>query len=96
MGDQCHIYLFGDQSYDYAKELRDLVRSSTDPLLTAFFEKVYYSLRTEVGDLPQHQRKDFKRFANFPELAALSQTEQLHPSLDQALFCAYLLASFIR
>lgn len=96
MSEVYHIYLFGDDTFDYSKALHDLVHSNSDPLVIAFFEKTYYALRAEVGVLPQHQRQEFERFANFSELAAQALAGSLHPSLHQALICAYQLASFIR
>jgi Starter unit:ACP transacylase in aflatoxin biosynthesis len=96
MSDSCHIYLFGDQTFDYSKELRGLVHLNSDPLVISFFEKTYCALRTEIGNLPQHQRQEFERFSNFSELAALNLAGPLHPSLDQALSCAFQLASFIK
>ena len=96
MGELCHIYLFGDQTFDYSQELRNLVHLNSDPLVISFFEKTYYALRAEIGSLPQHQRQEYGRFSSFPELAAENLAGSLHPSLDQALSCAYQLASFIR
>lgn len=96
MSELCHIYLFGDQTFDYSKELCHLVHLNSDPLVISFFEKTYYALRGEIGNLPQHQRQEFERFANFSELVAQKLAGSLHPSLDQALSCAYQLASFIR
>ena len=96
MGEPCHIYLFGDQTFDYSKELGDLVHLNSDPLVISFFEKTYYALRAEIGNLPQHQRQEFERYSSFPKLVALNLAGPLHPSLEQALSCAYQLASFIR
>ena len=96
MGEPYHIYIFGDQTFDYSKGLRDLARLNSDPLLVRFFESVYVALRDEIGNLPRCQRQKFARFSNFPELAALNRNTSLHPSLDHALSCAYQLASFIR
>ena len=96
MGEPSHIYLFGDQVFDFSKELRDLVHLNSDPLVVSFFEKAYHALRAEIGNLPQHQSQEFERFSSFPELVALNLAGPLHPSLEQALSCAYQLASFIR
>ncbi|MCJ1401237.1 hypothetical protein MMC11_004449 [Xylographa trunciseda] len=95
MADSCHIYLFGDQSFDYTHGLRDLVHSRSDPLLEWFFEKTYYELRTEISTLPQKQQAEYGKFSNFAELTAHKVAGSLHPALDQALSCAYQLASFI-
>lgn len=96
MHKSCHIYLFGDQTFDGSKELRDLVRFNSDPLVISFFEKTYYALRAEIGNLPQHQRQEYGRFSSFSELAAQNVARSLPPSLDQAMSCAYQLASFIK
>lgn len=96
MCEPCHIYLFGDQTFDCSKELRDLVRLNSEPLVISFFEKTYYALRAEIGNLPQHQRQQYRRFSSFSELAAQNCAGSLPPSLDQAMSCAYQLASFIK
>ena len=96
MGDSWHIYAFGDQTFEYSKELRNLVHLNSDPLLISFFQWTYLALRTEIGRLPQHQQHDFARFSNFSELASSTRSGSLHPSLDQALSCAFQLALFIR
>ena len=96
MGDSCHIYLFGDQTFDYTKHLRDLVHSKNDPFLEWFFEKTYWELRTEISTLPQRQQFEYGKFSNFAELTANKAAGSLHPALDQALCCAHQLASFIR
>ncbi|KAI9689779.1 MAG: Type I Iterative PKS [Bathelium mastoideum] len=95
MADSCHIYLFGDQTFDYSKGLRDLVHSRSDPFLEWFFEKTYCELRSEISALPQKQQAQYGKFSNFAELTAHKLAGNLHPALDQALSCAYQLASFI-
>ncbi|KAL8717163.1 MAG: hypothetical protein Q9225_005573 [Loekoesia sp. 1 TL-2023] len=95
MGEISHIYIFGDETFDYSKHLHYLVHHPGDPLVASFFDKTYYALRAEIGTLPQRQQKEFKRFANFPELSAQKLEGLIHPSLDQALSCAYQLARFI-
>ena len=95
MGDARDFYIFGDQTSDYSKELRDLVHSNKDHLLIAFFEQTCLALRTEIGNLPHQQQHVIARFSNFSELAAFERAESFHPALDQALSCAYQLALFI-
>ena len=91
-----HIYVFGDETFDYSKGLGDLVHQNNDPLVVHFFEQTYYALRAEIGRLPQRQQQVFVRFSNFAELAAQGLAGSLHPGLDLALVCAYQLARFIR
>ena len=97
MGEISHVYVFGDETFDYSKDLHSLVHQNDDPLVISFFDKTYHALRAEIGSLPQHrQRRDFERFSSFAELSARKTEGLLHPSLDQALSCAYQLARFIR
>ena len=96
MGEIGHIYIFGDETFDYGKHLHHLVHQQDDPLVRAFTENVYYALRAEIGRLPQRQQQEFGRFASFAELTAQRLDGPIHPALDQALSCAYHLARFIR
>ena len=96
MGDLAHVYVFGDETFDYSKDLHCLVHQNNDPLIISFFERTFYALRAEIGSLPQHRQRDFERFSSFVELSAQKSEGLLHPSLDQALSCAYQLAHFIR
>lgn len=96
MGEISHIYVFGDETFDYSKGLSDLVHQNGDALVVHFFEKTYHALRAEIGHLPQRQQQVFLRFSNFAELAAQSLAKTLHPGLDLALACAHQLARFIR
>ena len=95
MAEPRHIYIFGDQTFDYGPKLRDLVRSK-DHYLISFFEQVYSALRQEINDLPTRTQQDLGRFSNFAELVANSLNGPIHPSLEQTLTCTFQLASFIR
>ena len=91
-----HIYVFGDETFEYSKDLNQLVHEHNDPLVVAFFERAYFALRAEIGRLPQHQQKPLSRFSSFSELSAQKLDSCLHPALDQALSCAHQIAHFIR
>lgn len=96
MGEINHIYVFGDETFNYSKGLSDLAHHNSDPLVVHFFEKTYRALRAEIGHMHPRQQQVLLRFSNFGELAAQSLAESLHPGLDLALACAYQLARFIR
>ena len=96
MGTQAHIYLIGDQTYDYDRSLRELLHSEHEAILSSFFERSYYALRAEVGKLLQSHRGQFQRFSGLADLLVLRSDCQLHPALDQALTCIYQLGTFIR
>ena len=96
MGNQTHVYLIGDQTYDYGRALRELLHSEHEAILSSFFERSYYALRAEVGKLPQSHRGQFQRFSSLADLLVLRRDCQLHPALDQALTCTCQLGTFIR
>lgn len=96
MDQHTHIYLFGDQAFDFSAELWTLLLPSGDPILTTFLDGAFNALRAEVGELSQAQRAPFRRFSSLHDLIALRHENLLHPALEQALSCAYQLACFIR
>jgi hypothetical protein len=96
MDQHTHIYLFGDQTFDFSAGLWTLLLPSSDPILTSFLEGAFSALRAEVGELSQAQRAPFRRFSSLHDLLALRHDSLLHPALEQALSCLYQLAYFIR
>ncbi|KAK3370622.1 polyketide synthase [Podospora didyma] len=90
------IVLFGDLTCDYTAGLRSLVAVKENALLGAFFERVTFGLRQEIGKLPQVERAQFTKFITFHELVARVQEKAaVHPALEKALVCTYQLACFI-
>ena len=96
MAETGHIYVFGDETFDYSNDLNSLVHQDNDPLVVSFFEKAYFALRSEIGHLARHDQRGFHKFSSFQELSALKVDGRVHPALDQALSCAHQLAHFIR
>lgn len=91
-----HVYIFGDETFDYRRNLSNLVHQESNPLVTRLFEKIHQALRAEIGRLPTLRQREFLKFSNFAELAAQAVAGALHPSIDLALACTYQLAQFIR
>ncbi len=89
------IYLFGDQTYDVNARLRPLL-SDTNPILTSFFERVYYAIRAEIARLPLRSREAFPRFSSIADLLFRQRQGGLNPALEKALSCIYQLGYFIR
>ncbi|KAE8150929.1 hypothetical protein BDV25DRAFT_139362 [Aspergillus avenaceus] len=91
------IVLFGDLTCDSVAGLRTLVTIKDNPLLTAFFERVTFGLREEIGFLPFVQREQFVQFITLEELLAkIQQSVCPHPAIEKALACTYQIACFIR
>lgn len=98
MTDKTQIILFGDLTCDSVAGLCSLVRIKENALLTSFFERVAFALRTEIGSLPYFQRDSCVQFNTFAELLRKTQksTTRPHPAIEKALVCAYQLACFIK
>ncbi len=96
MDQQTHVYIFGDEAFDYSAGLRSLLARSRDPLLASFFDGAFSAIRGEVGKLLQALRAQFDRFSSLQDLIALRNESLLHPALEQALNCVYQLGCFIR
>ncbi|KAF2703807.1 putative polyketide synthase [Pleomassaria siparia CBS 279.74] len=98
MADTVTVLLFGDVTCDYDTGLRSLSTRTDNPILSSFFERVAFALRTELGKLPQIQKSDsgFVKFTTFIELLSrLRQTQTPNHALEKALTCVHQFAIFI-
>ena len=96
MADQLKLYLFGDQTYDVQLELKDLMRSRTNPVLENFLAKAYNAIRTELYELPCEIREGLPRFTCLEDLILRGQGGKRCIPLDMAVTCMYQLGIFIQ
>lgn len=96
MEDPSRVYLFGDQTADFTSGLRRLLQAKNDSLLTAFFQKCYYSLRKEISQLSPSQRQNFPRFTSILDLLARYRESGPNPALESPLTTIYQLGCFIQ
>ncbi|KAJ9668079.1 hypothetical protein H2201_001885 [Coniosporium apollinis] len=89
------IYLFGDQTHSFDAGLRRLYQQKENGPLTAFFEKVHFALRREIGQLPVAERQWFPAFTSVVDLLARHRESGNNPALEGALTCIHHLACFI-
>jgi hypothetical protein len=90
-------FLFGDMTYDVIAKLSKLLTVNNNPTLTAFFERSYHALRSEIGTLPRRQRESFPRFSSIADLCTRQTVDGgLSPALLKALTIIYQLGYFIR
>ncbi|RHZ62531.1 uncharacterized protein CDV56_100710 [Aspergillus thermomutatus] len=47
MKPETHLFLFGDQTYDFVPDLRRLLSCRSKPILNAFLEQSYYVIRAQ-------------------------------------------------
>ena len=96
MENPSRVYLFGDQTADFAPGLRRLLQAKNDSLVIAFLQKCYYALRQEISQLPPSQRQIFPRFTSILDLLSRYRESGPNPALASALTIIYQLGCFIQ
>jgi hypothetical protein len=96
MVQELQVYLFGDQTFNFAPKLHLLLQSRNNPIMTAFFEQAYYVIRAEVNRVPLVHRESFPRFASIADLLAKFRQGNISPAFQTALAYVYQLGAFIR
>ncbi|KAI9731500.1 MAG: Type I Iterative PKS [Cirrosporium novae-zelandiae] len=96
MAGSVEVFLFGDQTSIFDTGLRQLFQVKGNALLTSFFERVYYILRSEVGRLSAAEREQFPRFTSIVDLLArYRESNTSNPAIESALTSTHQLATFI-
>ncbi|KAL8665034.1 MAG: hypothetical protein Q9202_002590 [Teloschistes flavicans] len=89
------LYLFGDQTYDVRRHLKELLRYRTNPTVEEFLGKAYDAIRKELYTLPPQVREGLPRFTCVDDLVLWKEGGRRCIPLDMALTCMYQLAVFI-
>jgi len=96
MSSSTRVFLFGDQTYDFASDLTELIRTQDNPLLTAFLDQAHYVIRAEMSQaLPLKERKA-SRTSNLAHLLHKYKSGDLSPAFQTALSCVCQLGTFIK
>jgi UDP-2,3-diacylglucosamine pyrophosphatase LpxH len=88
MSDRTLVLLFGDVTCDYDAGFQALAARKDSPILTDFFARVAFALRSEIGNLPVSDRENsgLVNFSGFIELLArLRKAKTRHNALEKAL-----------
>ena len=96
MVQQLRVFLFGDQTFDFAADLQALLQNRSNPILAAFFEQSYYALRAEVDHVAVNQQIQFPRFNSLADLLSEFRRGKTNPAFQTALACIFQLGTFIR
>ncbi|KAL6237529.1 putative sterigmatocystin biosynthesis polyketide synthase [Aspergillus navahoensis] len=90
------LFLFGDQTYDFAVDLRDLLNIRNNPILVAFLEQSHYVIRAQmIRELPPKEHKQ-ARTASLAELLQKYVDRKLPSAFQTALSCITQLGLFMR
>lgn len=91
------ILLFGDQTTDPRKQLRDqLLAGRKNVLLNHFIQKVGTALRHEISQLSFSEQDGIPNFSSVDELTDRSSiTDVIHPGIASALLCVSQLTKYL-
>ncbi|KAL4784871.1 beta-ketoacyl synthase [Aspergillus varians] len=94
--DSTRLFLFGDQTYDFVPELRELLAIRNNPILIAFLEQSHYVVRAQmIQKLPPKEHKQ-ARAASLAEVLQKYVDGKLPSAFQTALSCITQLGSFMR
>lgn len=94
--DSTRLFLFGDQTYDFVPELRDLLTIRNNPILVAFLEQSHYVIRAQM--IQKLTSKEYKqaRTASLAEVLQKYVDGKLPSAFQTALSCITQLGFFMR
>ncbi|KAL4816998.1 putative sterigmatocystin biosynthesis polyketide synthase [Aspergillus spinulosporus] len=90
------LFLFGDQTYDFVADLRELLNVRNNPILVAFLEQSHYVIRGQmIRELPPKEHKQ-ARTASLAELLQKYADRKLPSAFQTALSCITQIGLFMR
>jgi hypothetical protein len=96
MTEPMRVYVFGDQTFDIADSLSNVIRNADDALVPDFLEQAGQTLKDEILKLAPDQQEKCPRFAKVLDLVPLWRSCTLNPPLGQALTCITHVTTFLR
>ena len=91
-----NIILFGDLTYDFRKELLQLLHMKDCASLVDFFERIPSALQAEIALAPQAEQRWLPKSTNLVEMVDNMDTIHGSPVINFALLCVYQLGRFLR
>lgn len=96
MATPVNVFLYGDQSYDFVPNLRELLKTNDNPILSAFLDQAHYVIRAQaIKSLPPAVHKPC-RTATLAQLLRKYVDGVLPASFTTPLFCIAQLGSFMK
>lgn len=90
------ILIFGDLTYDFRKDLLQLLHVKDCASLIDFFARLHSAIQNEIVSLPQREQRWFPRSSNLVELLDKIDTTQGTPVVSFTLLCIYQLGRFLK
>ncbi|KAL4898948.1 putative sterigmatocystin biosynthesis polyketide synthase [Aspergillus multicolor] len=90
------LFLFGDQTYDFVPEMRELLGIRDNPILVAFLEQSHYVVRFQMFRELSPEEHKRSRTASLAELLQKYVDRKLPSAFQTALSCMTQLGLFMR
>ncbi|KAL4751925.1 hypothetical protein BDW72DRAFT_192435 [Aspergillus terricola var. indicus] len=90
-----HLFLLGDQTYDFVPDLRRLLSCRSKPILNAFLEQSYYVIRAQSNLWRSPAGREASRTSNLSQLLHKYCEGSLSPAFQVSLHALTQLGSFI-
>jgi naphtho-gamma-pyrone polyketide synthase len=93
----CTSYLFlGDLTYDFRKDLLQLLHVKGCPSLADFFAQLQPAIQNEIASIPRREREWFPQSTDPVELVDNMDTTKGTPVMRFTLPCVYQLGRFLK
>lgn len=89
------IIVFGDLTYNFQKDLQQLVHIRCNANLVDFFARVAFVFRHEFASLPKLEQEWLPRFTEIADLLENVDHAEGAPAVRFALLCVYQIGRFI-
>lgn len=94
--DPTRLFLFGDQTYDFVPELRELLVIRNNPILVAFLEQSHYVIRAQMIQKLTPKEHKQARTASLAEVLQKYVDGKLPSAFQTSLSCITQLGLFMR
>lgn len=89
------VFIFGDQTGDFATGLQQLLLDKTNPSLVYFVDHANLALRQELSRLPSTDRETLPLIGSVQDILTLHKKGERNVVIDSILSTVYHLACFI-
>ena len=90
------IIVFGDLTYNYQRDLQQLIHVKGNANLAEYLTRVSFAFRHEFASLPQLEQEWLPRFTELADLLENVSMTEGAPAVRFALLCVYQIGRFIR
>ena len=90
------VIVFGDQTYDFAPKLRELLVLKDNLILIAFFEQAHYVLRAQMMEALAPEEHKTSRTSSLADMLQKYVNGKLSSAFQTALSCITQIGVFMQ